>query len=60
MHSGRWVQRIRKLVNGIISVFKDDPDEDEIKRPQDVSQFKVQNHREYVALEDLHFRNMEY
>jgi len=60
MNSGRGVQRIRKLVNGVIGIFKDDPDEDEIEQPQVISQAKVQNRRDYVALEDLNFRNMEF
>jgi len=41
-------------------VFKDDPDEDEIEQPQVISQVKVQNRRDYVALEILNFRNMEF
>ncbi len=54
MNSGRRVQRIRKLVNQIISIFKDDQDENEMdnyEQPQVIHQVRVQNRREYVALE---------
>jgi hypothetical protein len=54
MNSGHGVQRIRRLVNQIIRIFKDDEDEDEMdncKQPQVIHQVGVQNRREYVALE---------
>ena len=63
MNSGRSVQQLRKLINHIVGVFKDDPDKNEFdnhEQPQAISQIKMQNRREYIALGDDSLQKTDY